>query len=467
MTDAATTELAERATDPAADPSVDFQLALVPIERIRCVDENVRVSEGRVDELQASYDRFGHMGTVTLRPIEGTDDFDVIEGHRYYRACCERGLTSIPAFIKFGLDKRTRVVAQLTLNDPTVRLNFEDRDRQRGVQLALDAGLSEAELLAMTTNEPAMRGALAIAKLPPAARRMAQAGKLTVTDALAITEVVEQDPAALKPLLQAVREGEPVAAAARQVAEQRRREAAVATARQKVAEDGDPLIPTPGGHLLDRPNSKLRKLGKGAYDLHLSLERHRGQPCHAASINEYTGKITYYCTDSKRHGGEKGSNIPDPSIRRSERAATIALNKAKAAATLVRRALIATLAKAEQEPPLEEQLADIVTLVIGGMRGADGWQAAEIAGTALGLEPVRRDTWSVTSYDEALRQYAAQGPSQARRVALTFLLAQGELDASRGMYYSRDRLDSYLDVLVRHGYVPATHEAGARAAAAA
>ena len=58
------------------------------------------LDDDSMNDLTESVQDSGIMEPLTVRPIENTDNYEIISGHRRYRAAQKAGLTEVPAFIR-------------------------------------------------------------------------------------------------------------------------------------------------------------------------------------------------------------------------------------------------------------------------------------------------------------------------------------------------------------------------------
>ena len=58
------------------------------------------LDDDSMNELIESVQENGILEPLTVRPIENTDNYEIISGHRRYRAAQKAGLTEVPAFIR-------------------------------------------------------------------------------------------------------------------------------------------------------------------------------------------------------------------------------------------------------------------------------------------------------------------------------------------------------------------------------
>lgn len=84
-----------KSTKPKA-PNMISADKLVPFEGhpYKVLDDN------SMNDLTESVQENGIMEPIIVRPIENTDNYEIISGHRRYRAAQKAGLAEVPAFIR-------------------------------------------------------------------------------------------------------------------------------------------------------------------------------------------------------------------------------------------------------------------------------------------------------------------------------------------------------------------------------
>ena len=76
---------------------------MIPAEKIHPFEGNpFKVTDNdEMNELIQSITENGILEPLTVRPMENTDgEYEIIAGHRRYRAAQKAGLTEVPAFIR-------------------------------------------------------------------------------------------------------------------------------------------------------------------------------------------------------------------------------------------------------------------------------------------------------------------------------------------------------------------------------
>ena len=75
---------------------------MIPVENIVPFDGHPYkvLDDDSMNDLTESVQDNGIMEPLTVRPLEDTDNYEIISGHRRYRAAQKAGITEVPAFIR-------------------------------------------------------------------------------------------------------------------------------------------------------------------------------------------------------------------------------------------------------------------------------------------------------------------------------------------------------------------------------
>ncbi|MBQ6043222.1 MAG: ParB/RepB/Spo0J family partition protein [Clostridia bacterium] len=75
---------------------------MIPVDNIVPFDGHPYkvLDDDSMNDLTESVQDNGIMEPLTVRPIENTDNYEIISGHRRYRAAQKAGITEVPAFIR-------------------------------------------------------------------------------------------------------------------------------------------------------------------------------------------------------------------------------------------------------------------------------------------------------------------------------------------------------------------------------
>ena len=75
---------------------------MIPVDNIVPFDGHPYkvLDDDSMYDLIGSVQDNGIMEPLTVRPIENTDNYEIISGHRRFRAAQKAGITEVPAFIR-------------------------------------------------------------------------------------------------------------------------------------------------------------------------------------------------------------------------------------------------------------------------------------------------------------------------------------------------------------------------------
>ena len=75
---------------------------MIPVENLVPFDGHPYkvLDDDNMNDLTESVQDNGIMEPIIVRPLEGTDNYEIISGHRRYHAAKKAGLTEVPAFIR-------------------------------------------------------------------------------------------------------------------------------------------------------------------------------------------------------------------------------------------------------------------------------------------------------------------------------------------------------------------------------
>ncbi|MCR5694608.1 MAG: ParB/RepB/Spo0J family partition protein, partial [Clostridia bacterium] len=75
---------------------------MIPVENLVPFDGHPYkvLDDDSMNDLTESIQESGILEPITVRPLENTDNYEIISGHRRYHAAKKAGLTEVPAFIR-------------------------------------------------------------------------------------------------------------------------------------------------------------------------------------------------------------------------------------------------------------------------------------------------------------------------------------------------------------------------------
>lgn len=173
---------------------------LVEIGRLVGASDNLRRSVGNVAELAASIRSIGVLEPLLVTPA--ADGFAVVAGHRRLAAARKAGLEMVPCVIR-EMSEVDRVVAMVVENEQ--RSDLSPIEAADGYFRLIDMGVTQKELAKRVGRSAKHVGSrLALLELPRTVRTQIHAGRLSLTAAAALLELVD-DPG----LIEEIASGDP------------------------------------------------------------------------------------------------------------------------------------------------------------------------------------------------------------------------------------------------------------------
>jgi ParB family chromosome partitioning protein len=181
-------------TQPVAAPAQAGPL-LVPIDSIRPNPHQPRktMSEAAIAELAASMKTSGIIQPLVVRHVDGA--YELIAGHRRWRAAKVAGLTEVPVFVRENIDSYTQ--AQMALVENIQREDLNPLERAQGYKTLIDQlGLTQAELATrMGEDRSSIANHVRLLDLAEPVRNLVRDGKLTLGHAkllAGVPDILEQ-----------------------------------------------------------------------------------------------------------------------------------------------------------------------------------------------------------------------------------------------------------------------------------
>lgn len=425
----------------------DSITAMVTPDQIQVLPgHNARTDVGDVSELAASIAAVGLIQPLTVVELEtapGQRAYGLIAGERRLTAVRQLGLDQVPCTVLRGLDERQRTVVMLVEN--LQRQDLDPIEEAAGIQRLAGLGLSQREIASqLGCSQSHVSKRLALLGLPDQIRsaigRPADAGGITVADALELTRLAEAPQRQAEAFRERDRHYGGIAGSVKNELAGLERERAVSEARSRLMSAGVTILkeePYYSWH--GRPEKPLKGCGHDYESIGLSVEQHQGEPCHAAAI-ERDGSIVYVCREPARHGAvdARAARLKDEQrkIREESRLAREAAAK--------RREAIATVLAASNTSQLPFAAGQVIA----------GWRVDEcrLACGYLGLAP-KPGRYS-PSYTEALAEHAGRNMGTAIKAILALALAGGEQIVGGSWGGVSERSRRHLELLVAAGYQP-------------
>ena len=169
---------------------------LIPVDKLRPFEGHPYkvIDNDEMNSLIESIQEQGIMSPLIVRPIENTDEYEVISGHRRLHAAEKAGIREIPALI-YALDRDTAAIAVVDSNLHrehilpsekafAYKLKYEAL-RHQGASCQVGTKLRSDELMAETADESArqIQRYIRLTKLLPEILEYVDNGRMSLTPA--------------------------------------------------------------------------------------------------------------------------------------------------------------------------------------------------------------------------------------------------------------------------------------------
>jgi ParB/RepB/Spo0J family partition protein len=321
-------------------PNVQY----LPIDQLVPAEDNFRGPVGDVSELTESIRAVGILQHLVVTP-KADGGYRLVFGHRRLEAARQAGLSEVPAEIRdysdaerftamfaenYGrkdlspLQEARAYQAMLELTDAKGRKVFTQRN------LAKRLGVGQAKISNYT----------GIFKLPERVVTMLDQGELTVTEAVLLVRLAKHPDRVEAALADYGRQShKDMELAVRSQQADLEREERVEQVRHDLQAAGVRLAPD------DWRERGGKRLGDGYYELHMAVEEHAAEPCHAAMVTHH-GDVADVCTEPDRH-----EPVQEPA---AEAAPATAAAPAEVTRPLVAEPTPPTGSTADAEPDAQE-----------------------------------------------------------------------------------------------------------------
>ncbi|MBQ7670108.1 MAG: ParB/RepB/Spo0J family partition protein [Clostridia bacterium] len=122
------------------------------------------LDDDSMNELIESVQNSGILEPITVRPLENTENYEIISGHRRYHAAKKAGITEVPAFIRaVSRDEAAVMLVDSNLHREKIlpsekafayKLKYEALSHQ-GTSRQVDAKMRTSEEMAITADDSA------------------------------------------------------------------------------------------------------------------------------------------------------------------------------------------------------------------------------------------------------------------------------------------------------------------------
>lgn len=151
-------------------------------------------AEEALAELADSIRQQGIIQPLLVRPLQGTDRFQIVAGERRWRAAAKAGLTEVPVYVR-DMDEQEAMAAALIENLQREDLNpVEEAQALNALRETL--GITQEELAArLGRSRPAVANALRLLQLGEAAQQDLAVGRITAGHGRCLVGIGEEEAA--------------------------------------------------------------------------------------------------------------------------------------------------------------------------------------------------------------------------------------------------------------------------------
>lgn len=338
----------------------------IALKDIRSSEDNPRREVGDVEELAASVKALGILEPVLVTP--NGKGFTVVAGERRLAAAKKAGLKAIPAIVR---DLDDRQMAEIMIVENLQREDLSPLEEAHAFRRLLDLGYKQEEIAArIGRSQSHISKRLALLELPERAAEAVHSGGIPLESALHLTKLKEH-PELIEKLLDRTKQGIEIRDYhIRTELDGAKRQEKVAKAKADLKAKGIRVI-SAGPKWGSRKDGVVLLDGqKQGWNQNPRLEgvkasQHKKEPCHAASVDGYDGKVLSWCTKPERHAkkgesevkatkipsAEKGESTSAKKQRQQEEALNEALENRETPRLEFMRGLVK--AKVRREPVLE------------------------------------------------------------------------------------------------------------------
>lgn len=145
--------------------------------------------QAQLEELAASIASDGVIQPLIVRPVPG-GDYEIIAGHRRYRAAEIAGLDRIPCIVRDVPDDA--VVVRMMLAENIRRSDLNAIEEAAGIRTVLERGVTQAEVARdLGWTQPTVAKRMMLLDLPGPVQEMIRKGKLTASHGLALHSLAD------------------------------------------------------------------------------------------------------------------------------------------------------------------------------------------------------------------------------------------------------------------------------------
>jgi ParB/RepB/Spo0J family partition protein len=436
----------------------------LPADRLAAHPDNVRASLGDLRELSRSIKAQGIIVPLLVLPANDDGVHLIVAGHRRYAAALTVEVTTLPVLVR-DLTPTQVLDAMLVENSQRTELSLVESIRAVARYQFLDPTDTPTKISRRIGRSASwVKSRLALAVLPVEVMAMLDSGTLTVTQAEALTTLIEEGDDTVIECAREITAARSWREPGEQV-EQWRKDRTTQARRDEIITKLDRHNVHRFDTTTDAKTAKAVPLDGSGLGLDKDATRaHRHEPCHAVVVERRwngTVEVTGWCIEPKRHRATPTRPaVSEIAIERPGPQSPAAVNETERAHRQARKqrhtAATAMVAKGRWSK------GDGLQVVARVWCDTIGQPAARKACEFLSIELSADDGSSTGRVRDALVAWLTDGGEPAR---LLVALAGGELEtASRQAdplpaYTKADASAMWLALLTGHGgYVSEGHD---------
>jgi ParB family chromosome partitioning protein len=181
-------------------PELETAETKATLDNVRIIDRTLLVANPNqprqtftdleIDELCASIKTHGVLQPILVRPVMGSDKFEIVAGERRFRAATRAELPQVPVIIK---EMSNREALEVAIVENVQRQNLSPLEEARSYQRLMDEFSMTAQEISekVGKDRASIANIVRVLKLPEVVQEMLNEGRITLGHAKAILTVKE------------------------------------------------------------------------------------------------------------------------------------------------------------------------------------------------------------------------------------------------------------------------------------
>lgn len=434
-------------------------LTEIAVDQLAVHPRNIRLQLGDVDELTASIAAVGLLEPVLVAPVEQPTGrnvvrlkpYMIIAGHRRLAAAHKAGLATVPAIVRADLDTEAKQVEAMLVEN-LHRADLSPIEEARGYEQLSVFDYDVEQIARKVGRSPStVRTRLALVKLADREQERLHSGQLTIGQAEALLEFVDDEKA-----YAALADAAGSTSWQWRLVEARQwREATKAREATEAKFKADKVKIATIKQLDNRYSSGLNQLVDKTTGAKLTRAGHADCAGHRGYVDPTTGKASYLCTDPAKYGHCSAYDFSrSATVKKEETADRTQTNRILAALEAAGESRKAFITALVREKPPQDALPRILVSIFdedGDLPNLDARDAMQARGLLAADERV--------SHVEVLTRMIGQDARGQLNTLLAAALLQAEQYCEVSGYYRDWELvwqetgaRAHVQWLVDHGY---------------